>query len=157
MFYSKATGGFYTAELHGARLIEHVDTDSDTGEILDQWTEPNPDCKIPADAIEITDVEHVALLEAQATGKIIQADVDGRPVAVDPPPPTPEQLAAQVRTERDVRIAAVAWRYERNAREARLGLKPTDNLATLDIYVQALAVVPGQPGFPASVTWPVAP
>ena len=71
MFYAKSTGGFYRAEIHGA--------------------------SIPADAVEITDAEHAALLAAQASGKRIQPDGEGRPVALDPPPsppPSPEQIIA---------------------------------------------------------------
>lgn len=69
MFYSRSTGGFYTHGIHGA--------------------------KIPADAVEITEDEHAALLDGQSHGKLIQADANGRPVLVDPPPPTPEQIIAQ--------------------------------------------------------------
>lgn len=68
MFYSKSTGGFYDASIHGNN--------------------------IPADAVEITEAEHAALLDAQAQGKRIQADVNGNPVAVDPPAPTAEQIIA---------------------------------------------------------------
>lgn len=59
--------------------------------------------------------------------------------------------------ERNRRIAAIQWRYERQAREVRLGLTPTDDIAALDTYVQALADVPAQPGFPSTIEWPVAP
>ena len=69
MFYSKTTGGFYVREIHGDN--------------------------IPADAVEITTEEHQALLEGQSQGKLIQADANGLPVLVDPPPPTPEQIVAQ--------------------------------------------------------------
>jgi hypothetical protein len=69
MFYSKSTGGFYTREIHGAA--------------------------IPTDAVEITTEEHAALLEGQSQGKIIAADENGRPVLIDPPPPTAEQIVAQ--------------------------------------------------------------
>lgn len=69
MFYSKSTGGFYDVAIHGDN--------------------------IPADAVEITTEEHAALLEGQVQGKLIQADANGRPVLVDPPPPTPEQIIAQ--------------------------------------------------------------
>lgn len=54
---------------------------------------PNPDCKIPADAVEISDDEHAALLDAQGLGKVIQADAGGRPTAVDFVP-SAEQLWA---------------------------------------------------------------
>ena len=69
MFYSKSTGGFYTREIHGDN--------------------------IPADAVEITEAEHAALLKGQSQGKIIAADANGRPILQDPPPPTAEQIVAQ--------------------------------------------------------------
>lgn len=62
--------------------------------------------------------------------------------------------AAQARALRDSMIDEVSWKYERNAREARLGLDPADSLASLDAYVQLLADVPAQPGFPWSIEWP---
>ena len=69
MKYAKSTNGFYDEAIHGDN--------------------------IPADAVEITIEEHAALLEGQSQGKLIQADANGRPVLVDPPPPTPEQIIAQ--------------------------------------------------------------
>lgn len=69
MFYAKSTGGFYTAGIHG---------DS-----------------IPADAVEITPEDHAYLLEGQTQGKLIQADEDGYPILVDPPPPSSEQIISQ--------------------------------------------------------------
>lgn len=62
-YYSKETGSFYKLEIHG---------DS-----------------IPADAVEITDEEHAALLVGQAGGKRIVADENGYPILVDPPAPEP--------------------------------------------------------------------
>lgn len=70
------------------------------------------------------------------------------------PAPTAEQQATAVRAERDARISAVSWRYERNAREARLGIPFTDDIAELDEYIQTLADVPEQEGFPFQVAWP---
>ena len=60
MFYAKSTGGFYATEIH-----------SDN---------------IPADAVEIPIAQHAALLAAQSSGKVIQSDKDGYPVALDPAP-----------------------------------------------------------------------
>lgn len=71
MYYSKSTNGFYTREIHG-----------DT---------------IPADAVEITNAEHAALIEGQSQGKCIVADANGRPTLQDQPPPEPptrEQIEA---------------------------------------------------------------
>ena len=68
-FYSPTTGGFYTREIHGDN--------------------------IPADAVEITEAEHAALIEGQSQGKVIVADESGRPILQDQPPPTAEQIIAQ--------------------------------------------------------------
>lgn len=70
MFYAKSTGGFYTRGIHGDN--------------------------IPADAVEITEAEHAALLEGQSQGKLIVADKNGKPVLQDPPPPTAEQIMSRL-------------------------------------------------------------
>lgn len=79
MFYSKSTGGFYTAEIHGDN--------------------------IPADAVEITEVEHAALIEGQSMGKHIVAGESGRPILQDPHPPTAAQVLERIKAERDRRKA----------------------------------------------------
>jgi len=66
-----------------------------------------------------------------------------------------EVLANKLREIRDSTIKSLSWRYERNARETRLGLTTTDNIADLDAYAQALADVPQQTGFPKVVEWPL--
>ena len=131
MFYSKSTGGFYSREIHG---------DS-----------------IPADAVEITPELHAALLQGQSEGKLITADENGYPVLVDPSGPTTEQLAEQVRSERDAKIESVRWRIERHSDELALGSEPTEPLEPLLQYVRALRDVPQQAGFPGDIEWPVNP
>ncbi len=68
MFYSAKTGGFYEKKIHGNN--------------------------VPKDAVEISNDEHMALLEGQASGMLIVPDVGGYPLLQDPPPPTIDQLAA---------------------------------------------------------------
>lgn len=103
MFYSKATGGFYTAEIHGIN--------------------------IPADAVEITPAEHAALLDAQSAGKLITGDAAGFPVAVDPPPPGVAQIWEAIKAERDRRadaggyLVAGKWFHsDQKSRSQQLGL-----------------------------------
>lgn len=74
---------------------------------------------------------------------------------------TPEELQAEndvlwseIRAERDNRIEAVTWRYERYARHARLNLTQLDNIADLDNYVQALADIPQTQSDPKNIDWP---
>ena len=69
IFYSAKQNGFYAREIHGDN--------------------------IPADAVEITEAEHAALIEGQSLGKRIVADASGRPILQDPPPPTTEQIMAE--------------------------------------------------------------
>lgn len=72
-------------------------------------------------------------------------------------PPTVEQLATRARANRDTLLEQFTWRYERHAREMRLGIETTDSLLELDAYAQALADVPQQAGFPATIEWPEVP
>ena len=72
MFFSKSTTGFYSRAIHGST--------------------------IPADALEITDAQHAALMAGQLLGRRISADAAGAPILVEPPAPT---LA-------DIRTAALA-------------------------------------------------
>ncbi len=95
-YYSKTTRGFYCVEIHGNN--------------------------IPQDAVAITREEHRALLNAQSKGKTIQPDEKGYPVAVDPPPPTPEQRAEMAL-------------YQRHAlmNEATLKIAPLQDAVDLNI------------------------
>lgn len=65
----------------------------------------NPDCKIPADAVEITSELHAALLEGQQRGETIRADENGHPILGAPTPLPFETLKAaelkQFRSERE--------------------------------------------------------
>ena len=65
MLYAKSTGGFYVLAIHTA---------------------------IPTDAVEITESYHAELLAAQASGKRIEPDAAGYPIAVDPPAPTLDEV-----------------------------------------------------------------
>ncbi len=60
-----------------------------------------------------------------------------------------------IRKERDNRIAAVMWRYERYARLERMGLEQVDDITKLDKYVQDLADLPQTQNDPYDIVWPV--
>lgn len=70
MFYSPSTKGFYDPAIH--------------------------DENIPADAEEITTEQHAQLLADQSAGATIQTDANGYPVAVFPPPPSLDQIRADL-------------------------------------------------------------
>ena len=64
------------------------------------------------------------------------------------------EQADAVRAERDRLIAKEDWRYTRYNSEVRQGLTPSDDIVTLDAYIQALRDIPDQAGFPWDVEWP---
>lgn len=123
-FYSATTRGFYAPEVHGEQ--------------------------IPADAVEVSEEDYAALLEAQSAGKHIAPGKGGEPVAIDRPQLTDSQVEAQVRAERarllaasDVLVLPDRWANYTPERQADLAS-----------YRQALRDVPSQPGFPRTVEWP---
>lgn len=132
-YYSKSTGGFYT---------DHDDN-------------------IPADAVEVTAEEHAALFGQQGKGMQITSDANGNPIAVDPKSlMTSDQLAAQVRFERDALVAGSDWIMSRHVDELALGGAVTLTAAQYQAwlqYRQALRDMTKQTGFPKTVTWPSAP
>jgi len=131
IFYSPTTGAFY-----------------DDG----FWDAP-----MPADVAEFTPERHAELLEATTRGQIIQAGLDGEPVALDAPAPPAEALAVLVRRRRDAEISALRWFVERHRDEITLGvtttLTPEDFVLVLE-HIQLLRDLPDQAGFPADVVWP---
>lgn len=133
MYYSKQTNGFYTREIHGDN--------------------------IPADAVEITQEQHAALLQGQSEGKQITADENGYPVLVDPPAPTTEQLASQARADRGTKLTATNWLVERHREEQETGATTltAQKYADLLAYRQALREAPQQAGFPENINWPELP
>lgn len=120
MFYSKSTGGFYRR-----------------GD------------KIPADAVEISGEYHRALLDGESAGKIIAADSEGRPILIDRPAPTNEELSVDARAQRDALLSACDWTQCRDV--------PDATAAAWQPYRQALRDLTKQAEFPGSVVWPIAP
>jgi hypothetical protein len=151
IYYSKSTSGFYNDDIHGPRTLLAVD---------EGMTDvPNPDCKIPTDAVEITEEEHQSLLAAQSSGKIIMPDANGNPVAVDSPPPSPYEVATAKRLQRDAALSKTDWAVIRHRDESEAGASSTlsdDQYKSLLSYRQALRDLTKVSGFP-DVSLPDAP
>ncbi len=126
-FYSKSTKGFYPLDIFG------------------------PDER-PVDCVEITREYHAELLKAESEGKMISADENGYPVAVDKPEMTTERLAFIVRKRRDLELSWFDSSCYRNQFywESLTQEQRDERLA----YRQALLDVPEQEGFPHTVVWP---
>lgn len=101
--YSASTRGFYTAVVHGEN--------------------------IPADAVEVSIEEYVALIVSPPPGKVILPDVSGRPTLQDPPIGVPPRVTM---------------------RQARLALLQA---GLLDEVEAALAALPGDEGRAARIEW----
>lgn len=93
IYYSASTGGFYDPAIHGDAM--------------------------PPDRVGISSQQHAELLDAQATGKRIAADETGFPIAVDPPPPTAEEVRASkvalVQAHMDAAAQAMSYNSIANA------------------------------------------
>lgn len=59
---------------------------------------------------EIDDNEHMAMIdEANSKGKLIDADEEGNPILVDPPPPTEEEVNKQRLNELESYLTETDW------------------------------------------------
>ncbi|KTC26419.1 hypothetical protein AO239_07405 [Pseudomonas sp. ICMP 19500] len=110
--------------------------------------------------VQITDEQRQELLDGETNGRRIAPDKKGKPVLLDPLPPSPEVLAEQAKQWRDAEIERVKWLRERHRdeidsqRPTTLTVKQSGEL--LD-YVQALRDWPKDAGFPAVPSRPVPP
>ena len=108
----------------------------------------------------LSDDEHMKIIDGQGNGKVIKWEDDATPYLAEPDPPTPEELTAQARNERDAKIQAVNWRLERYERQKAINLPTSDTAAWYAKalqYLQDLRDVPAQAGFPEKIQWPQEP
>lgn len=114
---------------------------------------------IPSDAIAISDEQHQWLLAGQATGKRMKVDADGAHALVDRAPPTDDELAVSLRSQRDAALTATDGLVARHRDQQEAGTRTTltvDQYKALQAYRQALRDVPAADGFP-HVELPTAP
>ena len=62
------------------------------------------------DLVELTDEEHMALMDGQADGNVIVFHKGGKPTLEAPLPPSDDELARAARQKRDALIAAIQVR-----------------------------------------------
>ena len=67
--------------------------------------------------------------------------------------PTRDELLEPIRIQRDKLMKEFEWRYTRYARQLRLGLSPTENIESMDNYMQALADITNQEDL-ENLVWP---
>ena len=83
IYYSSSKGGFFDSAIHAP-------------------------AQIPQDAVQITAQERADLLAQQAQGKRIVAGDQNRPVVVDPPAPTADQVRASLSAAVQAHMDALA-------------------------------------------------
>ncbi|MDO9346137.1 MAG: phage tail assembly chaperone [Pseudomonas sp.] len=124
IFYCAETGGFY----------------------LPGMQPPDRACQ------EITKARHAELRAENAAGKIIAADDQGLPVAVDPPGLSSEQMATKERAWRDRQLASATGIRDRHRDQLEL-VMPTaldpDQFTALLRYIQVLRDWPQSAEFPS--------
>lgn len=107
IYFSPSRAAFYDEAIHGAIEIEKPQTKRETKAGKRPAKTLNPDCKIPDDAVLISDAEHEALMAEVAKGKMIAAR-GKRPIAVDQVRSTEEVMETR-RRQRDRLLAASDW------------------------------------------------
>lgn len=115
----------------------------------------NVDLITPTDGVE-SGVQYVAKAgDIAVTGQwvyqqILEGNFEGSITDwVPPPPPTAEELAIQIRAERDALLRATDW--------TQLPDVPQDTRDLWASYRQALRDIPEQTEFPFNVEWPLKP
>ena len=111
-----------------------------------------PANKRPAGCVYLTKEEEEDFFENQLIGlKEVAVGPGGKPIAVDPPPPSVEEKAKRARASRDALLANTDWVV---IKSLETGQPVPPEWAT---YRQALRDITKQPGFPLEVVWPEAP
>ena len=139
IYYSKSTGGFYDDAISGLREIT---TTAEDGTVT---TEANPACTIPADAVEITDTQHQALLAGQSSGQVITADANGNPINQVVTLTAAQQWAAY-QAQAKTALADTSTTVERIVEAVALGKTTltTADVVTYMEYRAALRAILGQ-------------
>lgn len=115
---------------------------------------------IPEGAKEITEELCRALLDGMEQGKTLSEDSEGNPVLIEPPPLTPEEVAALERNWRDAKLAATDGDVTRHRDEVEEGLATTltaEQYRDLQAYRRQLREWPESGEFPLMDHRPIAP
>lgn len=117
--------------------------------------------KLPEDAVEVSQEDYRAFVEARNDGtKVVLGDESGKPYLADAPPPSPDDLAANIRRIRDQKLLDIQWRVDRYRSQADAGIPTNDSpqeYKRLLEYMQELRNITQQSGFPKEIVWPKEP
>lgn len=91
----------------------------------------NPACRIPPNACPVSAEQYSAMMAAQEGGKVISRDADGRPMLIDPPVPTVEQIIASHTAQRTELLSRAAAHIAPLQDAVDLGIATDDEIARL--------------------------
>jgi len=147
IYYSATERAFTFSDVHGQKTYMAPDPD---------WVRPTKSAEHPLveirnprildDAVEVSEEDYTALMEAQRNWKLIEPDENGYPRAVDAPD---ERLAANWRGKRDAILAETDW--------TQMPDVPAETREKYATYRQALRDITKQEGFPRNVELPEVP
>ena len=115
-YFCAEINGFYDSDTHGVRMIHVPDpnwvpSDADPDAQAPLVEIDNPDCEIPADAVEISAELRHSLFLAQDQGRAITSDENGYPMAADRAQGSAVELRNQVKTVIDVAAGDARARF----------------------------------------------
>ena len=190
IFFHGISCGFYIDSVHGPRTIlvpdpywirptlsipdpawspsDDPEAEAPVIEVLDssavapQVEIANPACSLPPEdeLVEVAEDYYLELLGGQGQGSLIQANAEGYPVLVEPPPLDAIELGSRERTWRDRALERVQWLRDRHRDEVELEIATTLTMAQFkDVltYMQALRDWPQDERFPEAAYRPAAP
>ena len=117
MYYSKTTNGFYNNQIN---------------------------TNIPEDKVVVEQAQYEALLQAQSEGKVIQADADGNPIALDFVP-TPAEIQSANKTQASELLYKTDWTTIADVANPSLSNPYLSNVAAFIAYrnqVRSIAINP---------------
>ena len=158
IYYSATERAFTFSDVHGQKTymapdpdwVRPMTTSDDGDDVPDEIAEHplvemrNP--RILDDAVEVSEADYAALMDAQRNWKLIEPDKNGYPRAVDAPD---ERLAANWRGKRDAILAETDW--------TQMPDVPAETREKYATYRQALRDITKQEGFPRNVELPEVP
>lgn len=112
----------------------------------------------PAGTVEITESEFDELMQKQSTGLLISHDENGNPIAVEPPPPTKEEIVSYAEQQKTALLLEAQETISFWQTELQLGIISDADKASLIAwmsYIKALKAVDTSKA--PDITWPTPP
>lgn len=112
----------------------------------------------PAGTVEITESEFDELMQKQSTGLLISHDENGNPIAVEPPPPTKEEIVSYAEQQKTALLLEAQETISFWQTELQLGIISNADKASLIAwmsYIKALKAVDTSKA--PDITWPTTP